>query len=78
MALKDLREYRSILEAAIAEEEAHKGDQPYLGWEWYQVQAYPATLVKLVVEGVIKVNYKSRSTTAYLLVDRAKTKAALS
>ncbi len=77
MAIKDIRDYRPILQAAIEHEETHGRDNIYLGWEWHDVRAYPATLMKLVIEGVIKVNFKSNSTTAYLLVDKGKTKTAL-
>jgi hypothetical protein len=47
------------------------------GWEWHEVQAYPANLVKLVVHGVLKVTHKSNRSTMYLLVDRQAVKKAL-
>lgn len=77
MPIEDLTPFRSILEAAVSHEEAHAADPNYLGWEWHDVRAYPARLMKLVVEGVISVNFKSNSTTAYKLVDRAQTKSDL-
>ena len=40
-----------------------------LGAEWYDFGAYPQTLNKLVVAGILRVSYKSASTTAYRAVD---------
>lgn len=37
------------------------------GWAWYHVQAYPATLMSLVVEGEISVVKKSNSGKLYRL-----------
>ncbi len=59
-----------ILKAAIQEEETRGREANYLGWEWHQVRAYPATLMKLVIDGLITVNFKSNSSTCYLLADR--------
>ncbi len=67
----------AVLRAAVGEEESRSGEEHYLGWEWHQVRAYPASLMKLVVDGLIKVNYKSNSATCYLLVDREATKLAV-
>ena len=40
-----------------------------LGWEWWEVGVSPQRLNKLVLEGIIKITYKSRSSTVYRLVD---------
>jgi hypothetical protein len=66
-----------VLRAAVEEEEAAVSDKHYLGWEWDKVRAYPASLMRLVVDGVIRVNYRSSNFTHYLLVDRVATKQAL-
>ncbi len=66
-----------VLSAAVSREESRATDPNYLGWEWYDVRAYPATLMKLVVDGLIRVNFKSNSATCYLLGDLAATKQAL-
>jgi hypothetical protein len=58
-----------VLRAALEAEASHAAEPTYLGWEWYEVRAYPATLVKLVVDGLIRVNFKSNSSTCYLLRD---------
>jgi hypothetical protein len=59
-----------VLRSAVSEEERHEREQIYFGWVWYEVQAHPATLTKLVVDGIVKVNYKSNRHTNYLLADR--------
>jgi hypothetical protein len=67
----------SLIQAAVQEEEDRTGDPNYLGWEWHDVRAYPATLMKLVIDGLIRVNFKSNSSTCYLLTDHAATKEAI-
>ena len=71
--------YAEILERAVAAEERLDKDplRVNLGWEWHDVQAYPASLVKLVVSGIARVAYKSNSGTMYRLVDRQAVKLAL-
>lgn len=71
------RRHLEILRRALAEEEKHANDEHYLGWEWYEVQAPPAMINKLVTEGLVRVNYKSNSSTNYLLADRERVKRLL-
>jgi hypothetical protein len=68
--LKANPKYREILQRAIEIEEANSKNPHWLGWEWHEARAYPAQLVKLVIEGVARVNFKSNSSTNYLLVNR--------
>lgn len=75
--LKENIKYREILQRVVEAEEKNTQNPYYLGWEWYDVRAYPAQLVKLVIVGITKVNFKSNSSTNYLLIDRAATKEAL-
>jgi hypothetical protein len=77
--LRQNPKYGEILERAIIAEEALDKDpiRAALGWAWSDVQAYPASLVRLVVSGIIKVQYKSNSGTMYRLVDRQAVKQAL-
>jgi len=77
--------YKEILERAVkVEEDAEKGllkDSDIIksyGWEWHHVQAYPAELMRLVRDGIAKINYKSRKYTHYRLVNRDEVKRALS
>jgi hypothetical protein len=77
--LKQNPKYGEILERAIVADEVLDKDplRATLGWAWSDVQAYPASLVRLVVSGIIKVQYKSNSGTMYRIVDRQAVKLAL-
>lgn len=66
-----------ILKRAVEHEEAHSKDEHYLGWEWSDVRAYPAELMKLVREGIVNIKYKSRRYTHYVLTDREAVKKSL-
>jgi len=69
--------YLEILRRALAEEEKHANDEHYLGWEWYEVQAPPAMIDKLMMHDLVTVNFKSNSSTNYLLSNREAVKKAL-
>ncbi len=75
--LRENPKYRDILERAVQVEEANVKNPHWLGWEWHEVRAYPAQLVKLVIGGITNVNFKSNRATCYLLVDRQSVKQAL-
>lgn len=77
MFLEKRPKYGEILQRAIEVEEKNSDKPNWLGWEWHEARAYPAQLVRLVIEGFIKVNFKSNNSTCYLLVDREMTKRAL-
>ena len=62
-------ELLAVLEAAIHEEEAHKNEENYLGWEWFSVRASPQMLNHLVRLGVVSVVYKSNKSTHYRLAN---------
>jgi hypothetical protein len=70
-------EYRKTFELAVTEEEEHSNDQHYLGWEWYKVETHPSKLMRLVTEGIARINFKSNSSTNYVLKDREAVKQAL-
>jgi len=69
--------YKEILERAVQHEEKNLGKEYYLGWEWSDVRAYPAELMKLVREGIVDIQYKSRRYTNYKLADRECVKSVL-
>lgn len=46
-------------------------------WEWHDIQGAPQSINKMVVEGIIKVAYKTNKRTEYALVDRDVVKAGL-
>jgi len=66
-----------ILRRALEQEEKQANELVYFGWEWYEVRAYPAELMKLVREGIVTLNYRSRSHRNYLLSNREAVKKAL-
>ena len=66
-----------ILKRAVEHEENHAKDAHYMGWEWSDVRAYPAELMKLVREGIVNIKYKSRRYTHYVLADRESVKKSL-
>ena len=69
--------YIDTLKLAIEHEEKNKSKDVYLGWEWSDVRQYPISIRKLVVAGIVKINYSSSNYTHYLLEDREATKRAL-
>jgi len=70
-------EYTEILRRAVKVEEEHQGKKGWLGWEWNDVRAFTATLNKLVVDGLVTINFHSANFTHYKLVDLEATKHAL-
>ncbi len=68
--------YRAIVERALEVEAANKNPH-WLGWKWHDVRAYPAQIVRLVVEGIARVNVESNSSTNYLLVNRESIRKGL-
>lgn len=69
-------EYSKSLRLAIEHEEKNWSEH-YLGWEWYHAEIHPSKLIRLVTDGIAKINFKSRSATCYLLKDREAVKKAL-
>jgi len=67
---------RDILRLAVEVEENDPNKRQW-GWEWHDVRAHPASLMKLVVAGIIRVASKSNRYTMYLLEDRVAVKKAL-
>ena len=47
-------------------------DNYTLGWRWYEVGAYTATITKLIVAGLVRISFKSNSETRYQLTDEGK------
>ena len=43
-----------------------------LDWSWRDVRVYPATLNRLVVEGLLETVFHSNSYTGYRLTERAR------
>jgi Holliday junction DNA helicase RuvB len=70
-------EYVNILKLAVEVEEAHAEEEHWLGWDWSEVRAFPATINRLIVDGLVKKTYDSANFTNYKLVDLEATKEAL-
>jgi hypothetical protein len=76
--LQEHPEYREILERALAIEDNPPNEfVKNYGWEWSDVKAHPAKLIKLVTEGVLDIKYKSRRYTHYKLTDKEAVRKAL-
>ena len=70
-------EFKEILERAVEHERMGDEKEYYLGWQWSDVRAHPAKLMKCVTSGVCKINYKSRRYTHYKLINRKAVEEAL-
>lgn len=72
-------EYLDLLARIVAHNEANavKWTMDCQGFEYYDVQAEPAQLRKLYSMGIIKIVYRSRSTTTYRISELDKVKALL-
>ena len=62
----------TTLRRALVYEQSMDEDNFTLGWHWHDVQAYTATLTKLVVAGFIRISFKSNKDTRYLLTEAGK------
>jgi len=69
-------EHVKTFKKAIEHEKANSKNPNYLGWQWYDVETLGAKLQRLVVNGFIKINFRSRSSTCYRLNDNAKEQIA--
>ena len=71
-------EVRHIVNRALqVEEEGRARNEYYLGWEWHEIPVAAQKLRVLVEEQVIKVAYRSRSATMYLVEDPDTARDAL-
>jgi len=69
--------YQKTLRLAVVHEESGEGEVDYRGWQWSDVEVHPTKLMRFVIEGISKVNVKTRHSTYYLLRDRNAVKKAL-
>ncbi len=69
--------YRRVLELAAAHEERELHSPNYMGWRWNDVEVHPTRLMRLVTDGISRINLRTRKATYYLLKDRAEVKRAL-
>ena len=69
--------YRRVLALAVAHEETGLLSPGYMGWRWDDVEVHPTRLIRLVTNGISRINFRTRKATYYLLKDRAEVKWAL-
>jgi hypothetical protein len=70
-------EYRKTLRLAVTHEESGREARSYQGWQWHDVETHPTKLIRLVTEGISKINLRTRQATSYVLRDREAVKRAL-
>lgn len=70
-------EYLKTLQLAVQKEEENLSNKQYLGWQWFDVETHPAKIVRLVTSSIAKVNFKTSSSTCYLLKNRESVKRAI-
>lgn len=75
--LEKFPEYRKTLRLAVTHEESGQEYRSYQGWQWHDVETHPTKLIRLVTEGISKINLRTRQATSYLLRDREAVKRAL-
>src|SRR6266540_2130625 len=74
--LERFPEYKKTLRLAVANEESGES-RNYQGWQWHDVETHPTKLIRLVTEGISRINLRTRQATAYLLRDREAVKRVL-
>ena len=62
-------EIRRIVAKALELEAEGADNTYYLGWNWHEIPVPLPRLKVLVEEGIVKINYQSRSTTTYMVQD---------
>jgi CRISPR/Cas system-associated exonuclease Cas4 (RecB family) len=75
--LEKFPEHSKTLRLAVVHEESGQAEIDYRGWQWSDVEVHPTKLMRFVIEGISKVNLKTRHSTYYLLRDRNTVKKVL-
>jgi len=75
--LNEHPEYADLLRLAVKHEERNAANEGYLGWSWSDVRAYPGTINKLIIDGLVMKTYDSAKFTNYRLVNLKATKEGL-
>lgn len=65
------KDYDLLVKMAGYESTMSEDERP-IGWTWAQVAVYPSTIHRFLVGGLVKMTYKSRSSTNYMLTDIGK------
>lgn len=75
--LEHFPEYRKTLQLAVAHEESGSRSRNYQGWQWNDVEIHPTRLIRLVTEGITRINLRTRQATYYVLRDLETVKRTL-
>ena len=70
-------DYRKALWLAARSEEEGLANPSYQGWQWSDLEMHPTRVLKLVIEGLAKINLRTRRATYYLLKDPEMVKLVL-
>jgi len=68
--LERFPEYRKTLSLAVVHEDLGGKSRNYQGWQWHDVEIHPTKLIRLVTEGLTRINLRTRQATYYLLRER--------
>ncbi len=60
---------QEVLRRFVQAERTGRQKEYFLGLEWFELQANAKYLNNLVTRGLVRVSFKSNSTTAYVLED---------
>jgi hypothetical protein len=75
--LERFPDYRKTLMLAVTHEDSAMNPLNYQGWQWHDVETHPTKLIRLVTEGISRINLRTRQATFYLLRDRDVVKLVL-
>ena len=75
--LERFPDYRKTLMLAVTHEESAVNPLNYQGWQWHDVEIHPTKLIRLVTEGISRINLRTRQATYYLLRDTDVVKLVL-
>ena len=70
-------DYRKALWLAARSEDEGVGNPSYQGWQWNDLEMHPTRVLKLIIEGLAKINLRTRRATYYLLKDPELVKLVL-
>src|SRR5438093_10541457 len=74
--LERFPEYRKTLRLALVHEETGGDARSYQGWQWHEVESHATKLIRLVTEGISRINLGTMQATAYLLRDGGAVRGA--
>jgi hypothetical protein len=75
--LERFPEYKKTLRLAVVHEESGRDAHNYQGWQWHDVETHPTKLIRLVTEGISRINLRTRQASSYILRDRDAVKQVL-